>query len=178
MDIFVKRPVIALVIALILLLSGAIAVKRIAVLQFPQVESTSLVITTRFEGSSAEVVQGFITDPVERVAMTVPGVDYVDSNTTAGMSSVTVWLRLNENTSAALTELNTRLNQIKSEFPAAAEAPSIRVQRADRSGAVFYLSVDGGNKSRSEVTDYLQRQVTPRLATISGVQRMVTFQTG
>ena len=172
MDIFVKRPVIALVIALILLLSGAVAVKRIAVLQFPQVESTSLVITTRFEGSSAEVVQGFITDPVERVAMTVPGVDYVDSNTTAGMSSVTVWLRLNENTSAALTELNTRLNQIKSEFPAAAEAPSIRVQRADRSGAVFYLSVDGGNKSRSEVTDYLQRQVTPRLATISGVQRI------
>ena len=172
MDIFVKRPVIALVIALILLLSGAIAVKKIAVLQFPQVESTSLVITTRFEGSSADVVQGFITDPIERVAMTVPGVDYVDSQTTAGMSTVTVWLRLNENSSVALTELNSQLNQIKSEFPAAAEDPSVTVQRADRSGAVFYLSVDGGSKSRSEVTDYLQRQVTPRLATISGVQRI------
>ncbi|MET4692487.1 efflux RND transporter permease subunit [Endozoicomonas lisbonensis] len=172
MDIFVKRPVIALVIALVLLLSGAIATKKIAVLQFPQVESTSLVINTRFEGSPAAVVQGFITDPIERVAMTVPGVDYVDSKTTAGQSLVTVWLKLNEDSNAALTELNTQLNQIKSEFPAAAEDPSVTLQRADRSGAAFYLSVDGGKKSRSEVTDYLQRRVSPRLATISGVQRI------
>ncbi|MGI9277176.1 MAG: efflux RND transporter permease subunit [Endozoicomonas sp.] len=172
MDIFVKRPVISLVIALVLLLSGIMAAKKIAVLQFPQVESTSLVITTRFEGSSAAVVQGFITDPVERVAMTIPGVDFVDSKTSAGMSTVTVWLKLNEDSSAALAELTSQLNQIRSEFPAAAEDPSVTLQRADRAGAVFYLSVDGGSKSRAEVTDYLNRRVNPKMATITGVQRI------
>ncbi len=172
MDIFVKRPVISLVISLVLLLSGIFAAKKIAVLQFPQLESASLVITTRFEGSSAEVVQGFITDPIERVAMTIPGVDYVDSKTTAGMSIVTVWLQLDVDSTKALTELTSQLNQISYEFPAAAEDPSVTVQKADRSGAVFYLSVDGGELNRAEVTDYLKRRVNPQLAGIDGVQRI------
>ncbi len=86
MDIFVRRPLLALVVSLVLLLSGILAASKIAVLQFPEIESASLVITTSYPGSSAEVVQGFITDPVERVAMTVPGVDYVDANTVAGLS--------------------------------------------------------------------------------------------
>lgn len=172
MDIFVKRPVISLVIVLVLLLSGMIAAKKIAVLQFPQIESASLVVTTRFEGASAEIVQGFITDPIEKVAMTVPGVDYVDSNTVAGMSTVTVWLKLNEDSTTALAELSTHLNQISDELPAAALEPAVRIQRADRPAAVFYLSVERGSQTRAETTDYLQRKVTPLLSGIEGVQRV------
>ncbi len=172
MDIFVKRPVISLVISLTLVLAGIAAAMRIPVLQFPKIESSSLVISTIYTGSSAEVVQGFITDPIERVAMTIPGVAYVDSNTTAGQSTVTAWLELNRDSTAALAELTSRIDQIRYELPQGAEDPSVSVERADRPGAVFYLDVKNQVMSRSELTDYLNRQVNPLLASIRDVQRI------
>ncbi|MGO1117562.1 efflux RND transporter permease subunit [Rhodovibrionaceae bacterium A322] len=172
MDIFVKRPVISLVITLALLLTGALAASKIAVVQFPKLESAKLQITTSYAGASPDVVQGFITDPVERVAMTVPGVDYVDSITTAGLSVVTVWLELNESSSQALAELNTRLNQIRFELPADAQDPAVTVQRADQTEALFYLNVESDGWTRSALTDYLSRNVQPLLASIEGVQRI------
>nr|WP_269809241.1 efflux RND transporter permease subunit [Enterovibrio nigricans] len=92
MDIFVKKPILAIVISLIIMISGLLAASRLAISQFPQIESSSLVITTEYVGVSADVVKGFITEPIEKAAMSVPGVDYVDSSTTAGMSKVTVCL--------------------------------------------------------------------------------------
>lgn len=172
MDIFVRRPVIAVVIALVLLLSGIFAATRISILQFPQINSASLLISTHYSGSSADVIQGFITDPIERVAMTIPGVDYVDSITTAGMSTVTVWLNLNEDITVALAELSSQLNQIRNELPVGAEDPAVTVQRADRSGAAFYLNTTASGYSRAEITDYLKRNVNPLLAGIEGVQRI------
>ena len=141
MDIFIKRPIIAVVISLALIVIGLYAAQKLPVLQFPRIESSSLVITTPFVGAPAERVQGFITDPIERIAATVPGVDYVDSTTLAGMSTVTVWLKLNENSTAALAELTARLQQIRYELPAGAEDPAIQVNRADKQGAGFYLDV-------------------------------------
>lgn len=172
MDIFIRKPVLSLVITLILVFSGLLAALKIPVLQFPQLNSASLLITTRFEGSSADVVQGFITEPIERAAMTVPGVDYVDSKTSAGLSLVTVWLEQGTDQTRALTELTSQLYQISYELPASAEDPGVTVQRADRSAAVFYLSVNSGNLQRAAVTDYLKRQVIPRLSAINGVQRI------
>ncbi len=172
MDIFVRRPVIAIVVSLILLLSGAYAAFKIPVLQFPKIESSSLVITTVFPGSSAEVVQGFITEPIERAAMTIPGVDFVDAKTTAGLSIVTAWLELNEDSTAALAELSARLAQIRYELPEGAEDPAVEVQRADRPAALFYMDVHGKEWSRSELTNFMERQVNPQLAAIKGVQRV------
>lgn len=130
-------------------------------------------ITMPYVGASAERVQGFITDPIERVAATVPGVDFIDSTTLAGISTVTVWLKLNEDSTAALAELTARLQQIRYELPAGAEDPSIQVNRADKQGAGFYLDVPiRGNLTRASVTDYLSRHVNPRLASIDGVQRI------
>ncbi len=173
MDVFVRRPVLAVVIALGLVMVGLHAVQVLPVLQFPRIESSSLVITTPYVGASAERVQGFITDPIERAAATVPGIDYIDSNTLAGLSTVTVWLKLNENSTLALAELTARLQQIRFELPAGAEDPSIEVRRADKQGAGFYLDVlIKGSMTRAEVTDYLTRHVNPRLAAIGGVQRV------
>ncbi|MCO7223224.1 efflux RND transporter permease subunit [Pleionea sp. CnH1-48] len=172
MDLFVKRPIVSLVISLALLLAGISAAFNISVIQFPKVESTNLLITTVYPGASADVVQGFVTDPVERVAMTVPGVDFVDSRSMAGVSSVTVWLNLNENSSQALAELTSRLNQIRFELPTDALDPSVRVQRADQTAALFYLDVQSKGWSRAEVTDYMSRHITPQLAAIDGVQRI------
>lgn len=172
MDIFVTRPVLAIVLSLILMITGIKAAFNIPVLEYPEIESSALIISTPYVGASAETVQGFITDPIERVAATVPGVDYIDSNTLAGLSTVTVWLALNQNSTTALAELSSRLDQIKFELPAGAEDPSVRVQRADRSGAVFYLDVITDNFSRSAVSDYLTRHVNPILLSIEGVQRI------
>lgn len=172
MDIFVKRPALALVISTIILLAGIYSATRIPVLQFPQIESTSLVISTSYFGASAEVVQGFITEPIEEVAMTIPGVDYVDTTSTAGLSQVTAWLDINVDTTRALAELTTRLAQINYELPDAAEDPAVEVVRADRNGALFYLSILGEGWTRSELTDYMDRRVNPQLASIPGVQRV------
>lgn len=172
MDIFVKRPVIAIVISLILLLAGAYSATKTPVLQFPRIEGSSLVVSTVYPGSSAEVVQGFITEPIERMAMTIPGVDYVDAATRAGVSTVTAWLDLNEDSTAALAELSARIDQIRYELPAGAQDPAVSVVRADRPTALFYLNVHGDSWSRAQLTNFLERQVNPQLAAIPGVQRV------
>jgi D-serine deaminase-like pyridoxal phosphate-dependent protein len=102
----------------------------------------------------------------------VPGVDYVDSSSNAGSSTVTAWLELNVNSSEALAELTSRLNQIRYELPDEALDPSVEVLRTDQANALFYLDVDAGAMSRAELTDYMARNVTPILASIDGVQRI------
>ena len=172
MDVFVKRPILALVVSLVFVLAGSYAAFKVSVLQFPKVESSSLVITTSYSGSSAEVIQGFITDPIERAAMSVPGIDYLDSTTVAGLSTVTAWLELNKDSTSALAELTARINQIRYELPVGAEDPAIEVVRADRYSALFYLDVHSTNWSRAEVTNFLQRQVSPQISSIEGVQSL------
>jgi multidrug efflux pump len=176
MDVFCRRPVVAIVLSLVLVLVGIRASIDLPVLQFPKIASASLQITTPYIGASADVVQGFITEPIERAAASVPGVDYIDSNTTLGLSTVNVWLKLNENSTEALAELSSRLDQIRFELPEGAEDPTVQVVRADRPFAVFYLNVEydeeNAGMSRLEVTDYLSRRVVPSLSTILGVQRV------
>ncbi len=176
MDVFSRRPVLAIVLSLALVLLGLRAAIELPVLQFPRISSASLQITTPYVGASAETIKGFITEPIERVAASVPGVDYVDSRSTPGISSVTVWLKLNEDSTRALAELSSRLDQIRFELPAGAQDPSVEVVRADRPFAIFYLSVnydeDIAQVSRHEATDFLSRNVTPALTSIPGVQRI------
>ncbi len=172
LDIFVQRPLLAVVISLVLVLLGLRAAVEMPVLEFPEIESASLIITTPYVGASALTVQGFVTDPIERAAATIPGVDYVDSTTTAGLSTVKVWLKLNENSTLALAELTARLGQIRFELPAGAEDPAIEVERTDASNAIFYLDVNLAGRSVAEVTDYMTRHVVPVMSAIPGVQRV------
>ncbi|WDT87555.1 efflux RND transporter permease subunit [Alteromonas sp. 009811495] len=177
MDAFVTRPVLAIVLSILILLAGLNAANTISVQQYPKIKSASLVINTVYTGASAEVVKGYVTEPIERVTSTVPGVDYVDSVTTAGLSKVTAWLELNHDTTDALSDLTTKLNQIKFELPTGAEDPAIDIVRADSPYAVFYLDVEATNETRSEVSDYLIRNVVPVLNDINGVQK-VTLEGG
>ena len=177
MDIFVNRPVLAIVLSVLIILAGLNAANNISVQQYPKIESASLVINTVYTGAAADVVKGYVTEPIERVTSTVPGVDYVDSITTAGFSKVTAWLELNHNTTDALAELTTKLNQIKFELPTGAEDPAIQIVRADSPYAVFYLDVQSQGLPRSEVSDYLIRNVVPSMSDIPGVQK-VTLEGG
>lgn len=172
LDVFVQRPLLAVVISLVLVLMGIRAAMDMPVLEFPEIESASLVITTPYVGASAKTVQGFVTDPIERAAATIPGVDYIDSTTTAGLSVVKVWLKLNESSTLALAELNARLSQIRFELPPGAEDPAINVERTDAANAIFYLGIQLGGRSLAEVTDYMSRYVLPVISSISGVQRV------
>ena len=172
MDTFVRKPVLSIVLSLIICLSGFWAIFDIPVIQFPQMESSSLVINTYYTGASAKVVKGFVTDPIERVASTIPGVDYVDSTTTAGSSTVTIHLNLNENSTEALAEINTKLSQIRFELPEGAQDPVVSVVRADRAFAAFYLNVNSNKNNPSLLSDYLTREIIPTLTSIEGVQKV------
>ena len=176
--IFVNRPVVAVVLSLVILLAGLRAALSLPVIQFPVIESTSLEISTYYPGASAETVRGFITEPIERVASSVPGVDYVESVSTSASSLVQVSLRLNQDNTQSLAELSTQLSQIKFELPPGAEDPSIEVVRTDSPYASFYLAVDvPEDKTFAEITDLVQRDIQPRLASVANVQRMVNSGT-
>lgn len=170
-DIFIKRPVLAIVVNLIILAVGWRAISSLPVRQYPRIESSSIVITTPYIGASSETVRGFITTPIERAVSAIDGIDYIESSSAAGFSTITVHLRLNHNSNDALAEISARLNQVRSELPAEAESPSIEIQRTDKPFATFYLSFQSTSLDLTQLTDYLAREVQPELGTIEGVQR-------
>ncbi|MBX3303823.1 MAG: efflux RND transporter permease subunit [Nitrospira sp.] len=176
-DIFIKHPVLAVVINLVIMLAGWRALTTLPVQQYPKIESSSVIITTVYYGASAETVRGFLSTPIERVVSAISGVDYVESTSRAGVSTVTVHLKLNHSSTAALAEVTARLQQVRSELPAQAEPPVIEVQRADRPYASFYLSFTSTERTVPALTDWLLRTLQPQFATLSGVQK-VTIEGG
>jgi multidrug efflux pump len=176
-DVFIKHPVLAVVVNLVLVLVGWRSLSTLPVQQYPQLESSSVVITTVYYGASAETVRGFLTTPIERVVAQISGVDHIESTSRAGVSTVTVHLNLNHDSTAALAEVTARLQQVRSELPAEAEPPVIDVQRADRPYASFYISFTSTERTVPAVTDWLLRTLQPQLSTLAGVQR-VTIEGG
>jgi len=174
-DIFIKHPVLAIVVNLVIVLVGWRALTTLPVQQYPQIESSSVVITTVYYGAGAETVRGFLTTPIERSVSAISGVDYIESTSRAGVSTVTVHLKLNHDATAALAEVTARLQQVRSELPAEAEPPAVEVQRADRPYASFYLSFASSARDVPAITDWLARTLQPQLATLPGVQR-VSFE--
>ncbi len=176
-DVFIRHPVLAVVVNLVIVLIGWRALTALPVQQYPQIESSSVVITTVYYGAGAETVRGFLTTPIESAVSAISGVDYVESTSRAGVSTVTVRLKLDHNSTAALAEVTARLQQVRAELPAEAEPPVVEVQRADRPYATFYLSFTSTERDVPAVTDWLLRSLQPQLSTLPGVQR-VTFEGG
>ena len=171
-DLFIRHPVIALVVNLVIVLMGWRALSSLPIQQYPKIESSSVIITTVYYGASAETVRGFLTTPIERTVSAIGGVDYIESTSRAGVSTVTVRLKLNYNSTAALAEVTARLQQVRSELPPDAEPPVVNIQRTDRPYASFYLGFTSTDRTVPEVTDWLTRTLQPQLATIEGVQRI------
>jgi multidrug efflux pump len=171
-DIFIKHPVLAIVVNLVIVLVGVRALTKLPVQQFPDVESSSVIITTVYTGASAETVRGFLTTPIERVVSAISGVDYIESQSRAGVSTVTIHLELDHDSTKALAEVTARLQQVRSELPAQAEPPVVDIQRADRPYATFYLGFTSSERTVPQVTDWLSRTLQPQLSTLAGVQRI------
>ncbi len=170
-DLFIRRPVLALVVNLVILIAGVQAYRTLNVRQWPQSENSSITVTTVYVGASADLVRGFITTPLERSIAAADGIDYLSSTSVEGVSTITARLKLNYDPIKALAEISSKVDQVRSDLPVEAQVPVINEQSADSQFASAYLSFTSQTLRPNEITDYLVRVVQPRLSTIAGVQR-------
>ncbi len=170
-DIFVQRPVLAVVVSLLILIAGIQAIAGLTVRQYPRSDNAEVTITTAYIGASADLVRGFITTPIERAVGGIDGVDYVASSSTQSVSTIRVRLELNYDPIKALSEINSKVAQVRGDLPPEAEVPVIAIESADSAFASAYLSFTSDILEPNQVTDFLVRVVQPRLGALDGVQR-------
>jgi multidrug efflux pump len=174
-DLFVRRPVLAIVVNLVILIAGVQSIRTLVVRQFPRSDMANVVVTTAYIGANADLVRGFITAPLERSIAGADGIDFLESSSAQGVSTITVHLKLNYDTNAALTQIQSKVAQVRNQLPPEAEAPIIDLQTTDSQFAAAYLGFASPNLDQNQITDYLVRVVQPRLSAISGVQRAEIF---
>ncbi len=170
-DIFIKRPVLAMVVSLVILIAGLQSIRSLSVRQYPRSDIAVIQVSTVYVGANADLVRGFITTPLERVIASADGIDYMESSSAQGLSTITVHLKLNYDTNAALTQIQAKLAQVRNDLPPESQAPVIDLQTADTQFAAMYLGFSSPSLDQNQITDYLTRVVQPKLSAISGVQR-------
>src|SRR5437867_3470820 len=170
-DLFVKRPVLAVVVNLVILIAGLQSIRTLAVRQYPRSDIAVVKVSTVYVGANADLVRGFITTPLERVIASADGIDFMESSSAQGLSTITVHLKLNYDTNAALTQVQAKVAQVRNDLPPEAQAPVIEVETADTQFAAIYLGFSSADLDQNQITDYLTRVVQPKLSAISGVQR-------
>ncbi|MFZ0242678.1 MAG: efflux RND transporter permease subunit [Desulfobacterales bacterium] len=170
-DIFIRRPVLAIVVSLVIVIAGLQAIRSLNVRQYPRSENAVVTVTTVYVGANAELVRGFITTPLERAIAAADGIDYIQSQSAQGLSTIDVRLKLNYDPIKALSEISSKVDQVRGDLPPEAEVPTINVETADSQFASAYLSFTAEGLEQNEITDYLVRVVQPRLSALEGVQR-------
>ncbi len=170
-DVFVRRPVLALVVNLVIIIAGLQAVRTLNVRQYPKLESATITVRTAYVGANADLVRGFITTPLERAIAAADGIDYIESQSAQGLSTINVRLKLNFSAANALSDISARVNQVRADLPPEAEVPSISIEPSDSAIASMYLSFGSTILEQNQLTDYLIRVVQPRLSALEGVQK-------
>src|SRR5437773_939254 len=167
-DIFIKRPVLALVVSLLILLIGLKAMLGLQIRQYPRLFNPTITVTTAYPGASPDLIQGFITTPIEQAVATAEGIDYLTSNSVQGTSTVTAYIRLNYDPSQALTDVMAKVQQVKYLMPAGSQDPII-LKATGQTTAVMYIGFSSAELSSAAISDYLTRVVQPLIATVEGV---------
>ena len=170
-DLFIRKPVLSSVVSLIILLAGLQSIRSLNVRQYPRSDIAVVNVKTKYIGASADLVRGFVTTPVERVIASADGIDYIESQSAPGLSIITVHLKLNYDTNAALTQIQAKVAQVRNDLPPEAEAPIIELTLSDTQFAQMYISFASDELTPNQVTDYLTRVVQPKLTAVSGVQK-------
>ncbi|HZA13449.1 MAG TPA: efflux RND transporter permease subunit, partial [Myxococcaceae bacterium] len=170
-DLFIRRPVVAIVVNLVIVIAGVQAIRSLNARQYPRSENAQVVVNTAYIGADAELVRGFITAPIERVIASADGVDYMESESRQGLSTIRAHLQLNHDANRALSEISSKIDQVRGDLPPEAEVPIISIESADSQFASAYLSFSSEVLKQNEITDYLVRVVQPRLSAIEGVER-------
>src|SRR5512139_2319668 len=138
-DLFIRRPVVALVVNLVILIAGFQAIKSLNVRQYPRSENAAVTVTTVYVGASAELVRGFITTPLERAIAAADGIEYIESVSKLGLSTITVRLKLNYDSTKALAEISSKVDQVRNDLPPEAEVPVMNITSADSQFAAAFL---------------------------------------
>ena len=170
-DLFIRRPVLAIVVNLVILIAGLQAIRSLSVRQYPRSDIAVVSVQTVYVGANADLVRGFITTPLERVIAAADGIDYMESTSNQGLSTIDVHLKLNYDTNAALTQIQAKVAQVRNDLPPEAEAPIIDLETADTQFAAMYIGFSSSELDKNQISDYLTRVVQPKLSAISGVQR-------
>jgi len=170
-DIFIRRPVLSIVVTLVIIIAGLQAVSTLSVRQYPRLERATIEISTVYVGADADLVRGFITTPIERAVAAADGIDYIESTSSQSLSLIKVILRLNYDPVKALADISSKVDQVRSDLPPEAEVPILKIEPADAQIASMYLSFRSDILNPNQVNDYLLRVVQPRLSAIPGVQR-------
>src|SRR5712691_10767108 len=138
-DLFIKRPVLAIVVNLVILIAGLQSIRSLVVRQLPRSDMANVVVSTVYVGANADLARGFITEPLERAIAGADGIDFLESSSSQGVSTITVHLKLNYDTNAALTQIQAKVAQVRNQLPPEAEAPIINLETADNRFAAAYL---------------------------------------
>jgi Cation/multidrug efflux pump len=170
-DIFIRRPVLAWVVNILILIGGFQAWRNLNVRQYPKSDISVITVTTAYYGADADLVQGFITTPLEQSIASADGIDYMTGQSVLGTSTISVHLKLNYDPNAAMTQVQTKVNQVRNQLPPASQLPVIQITSVDNRFASMYLSFYSKDLDRNQITDYLTRVVQPKLSTINGVQQ-------
>ena len=170
-DLFIRRPVIAIVVNLLIVIAGLQAVRSLNVRQYPRSENAAVVITTAYVGANAQLVRGFITTPLERVIAAADGIDYIESESRQNVSTIRARLKLDHDATRALAEISSKVDQVRGDLPPEAQVPVLDIESTDSQFAAAYLSFSSDFLQQNEITDYLVRVVQPRLSALDGVQR-------
>src|SRR3982074_1815632 len=170
-DLFIRRPVIAIVVNLIIVIAGVQAIRSLNVRQYPRSENASITVTTAYVGANADLIRGFITSPLERSIAAADGIDYLESESHQSVSIIRARLRLNYDSTKALAEVGSKAHPGRGDLPPEAQVPILNIESVDSQFASAYLSFSSEFLKQNEITDYLVRVVQPRLTAIEGVQR-------
>ncbi len=165
---FIKRPVLATVISLLILVLGLRALLQLPVRQYPEMKNTVISVTTSFPGADADLMQGFVTEPIQKAVSTAKGIDYLTSTSAQGLSEIKVMVRLNENPDAAMTEVMSKVAEVRALLPRGINDP-VTKKTTGENFAALYLAFYSDRHSPQQITDYVSRVVQPKLATVAGV---------
>jgi hydrophobe/amphiphile efflux-1 (HAE1) family protein len=167
-DIFIKRPVLATSLSLLILLIGIASFFSLPVRQYPKLTNTVVTVVTTYPGASADLVQGFVTQPLQSAIAAAEGIDYMTSDSAPSLSTITVTMQLNFDPDAALTNILTQIQSVRSQLPSDIDDPTVAKSTGETT-QILYLSMSSDRLTASQLTDYIQRVVKPKLATVSGV---------
>src|SRR5689334_23208658 len=167
-DVFVRRPVLSLVVSLLILLIGGMSMLALPIRQYPRLYNTTITVTTSYPGASPGLIQGFITTPIEQAVSSAEGIDYLTSSSTQNTSTVTAYVKLNYDPNQALTDVMAKVQQVKYLMPQQAQDPVI-LKSTGQTTAVMYIGFASDELSSAAISDYLTRVVQPLLATVEGV---------
>ncbi len=173
-DIFIKKPVLSVVVSLVILFLGLRSITELGVRQFPKTEDTLITVQTAYPGASADVVQGFITTPLERAIASAEGIDYMTSSSSEGVSTINVYMKLNYDPNAALSEVLSQVNSVLNQLPKQAQLPVI-TKTSVTNVAYLYLAFTSNSMSSSQMTDYINRVIVPQIQAVNGVGQVMVY---